>query len=100
MRLMVLVMPFMGIQMMLRTLFQSLGRSVEALILSLGRQGLFFIPALVILSRLFGETGFMLSMPAADLLTTILAVVLMIFLRKKLRLMQNEIKLEHPGLVV
>jgi Na+-driven multidrug efflux pump len=97
MRLMVLVMPFIGVQMMLRTLFQSLGRSVEALILSLGRQGLFFIPALLILSRLFGETGFMLSMPTADLLTTLLAIVLMIFLRKKLRLMQNEIKEAHVG---
>ena len=90
MRLMVIAMPFMGVQLIFRTLFQSIGHSIEALILTLGRQGLFFIPAMLIFSTLWGETGFMLSMPSADMLTTVLAALLFVFLRKRLRLKQEE----------
>lgn len=89
-RIMLISMPFLGTQMILRTLFQSIGHSIEALILTLGRQGLFFIPALLLLSRLWGLNGFMSAMPAADIFTTMLSVLLMVLFRKRLHLRQNE----------
>jgi putative MATE family efflux protein len=87
-RIMVVAMPFMGIQMVLRTLFQSIGHSIAALVLTLGRQGLFFIPALFIFSALWGLNGFMCAIPFSDILTTVLAVLLMLRLRKKLQSME------------
>jgi putative MATE family efflux protein len=90
MRAMTLAMPFVGVQMILRTLFQSIGRPIESLVLSLGRQGLFFIPALLIFSKLWGLTGFIYSMPFADLLTALLAVALFFIMRKKLPNVSDE----------
>jgi putative MATE family efflux protein len=90
MRAMVVSMPFFGVQMILMIMFQSLGRSVESLIISLGRQGIFFIPALIIFSKVWGLTGFMYSMPFADILTTILSVILFFAMRKKLPRLSDE----------
>ena len=89
-RVMAAAMPFLGIQMILRTLFQSIGYSIAALVLTLGRQGIFLIPSLLLMSHLWGLTGYMAAMPTADILTTLLAVVLVIFVRKKLKLLRDE----------
>ena len=90
MRIMAIALPFIGPQMILRTLFQALGKSIEALVLSLGRQGLFFIPAILILSKLYGENGFMLAVPITDIFTTVLAALLLLFMRKHLRSGQTQ----------
>jgi putative MATE family efflux protein len=84
MRLKVLAMPFMGVLMLFRTCYQAIGHSIQALILSIGRQGLFFVPVLFLFSRIWGETGFMTAFPATDIFTALLAVALMIPLRKRL----------------
>jgi Na+-driven multidrug efflux pump len=70
--------------MILGTAFQSLGRMVESLIISLGRQGLFFIPALYILSTVWGLDGFVFAQTTADIATTLLSLTLFIIMRKKL----------------
>ncbi len=84
MRMMAIVMPLIGPQFIMRTLFQSIGRPIEALALSIGRQGLFFIPAVLLLSKFFGETGFMLAIPFSDFFTTALAAILLLFIWRKL----------------
>ncbi|MPW25539.1 MATE family efflux transporter [Alkalibaculum sp. M08DMB] len=89
MRVFVLGMPFIGIQMILMIMFQSLGRSVESLVLSLGRQGFFFIPALIIFSNLWGFDGFIFALPFADIATSLLSISLFIILRKKLHLSRD-----------
>ncbi len=48
--------PFLGYQMIYTGLFQALGKSKEAALLSVARQGLFFIPALLLLPSAF-ESG-------------------------------------------
>ncbi|MPW25536.1 hypothetical protein GC105_07015 [Alkalibaculum sp. M08DMB] len=82
-------MPFIGIQMILMIMFQSLGRSVESFVLSLGRQGFFFIPALIIFSNLWGFDGFIFALPFADIATSLLSISLFIILRKKLHLSRD-----------
>lgn len=79
-----LSMPILGVQMILMVMFQSLGKALESLIISVGRQGLFFIPALYIFSATWGFHGFVFALPAADIATTILSVVLFIMMRRKL----------------
>ncbi|MDR0554520.1 MAG: MATE family efflux transporter [Treponema sp.] len=65
---------FLGVQVTLTTTFQALGRGTAAMFVSLGRQLLFYVPALYILNALFGFRGFIFALPAADVLTALLAV--------------------------
>ena len=71
-----LVFPFFGYQIIRMTLFLALGKAKEGFILSLGRQGIFLIPLILILPKLFGLNGVIYSQPIADLLTVLLTVFL------------------------
>ena len=55
-----------GIQIPAGIFFQAIGKSVKSAILSLSRQVLFLIPAMLILGKLFGLQGFLYSGPVAD----------------------------------
>jgi Na+-driven multidrug efflux pump len=55
--------------------FQSIGRAVPAMLLSLARQFIFYLPALVLLARLFGVEGFWFAIPVSDLLATAASVI-------------------------
>jgi putative MATE family efflux protein len=68
--------PFVGSQITLMTSFQSFGKSVQAMVITLGRQFLFYLPLLYLLNHLSGFTGFIWAQPAADILTTGIALLL------------------------
>jgi putative MATE family efflux protein len=72
MRIMLSTMLFVGPTMMFITAFQGLSQGTMALVLSLLRQFLFFIPLLFLLRHLFGLTGVWISMPASDVLSVAL----------------------------
>jgi putative MATE family efflux protein len=84
-----IIFPFYGFQMVYLALFLALGRGKEGGILSIARQGLFFIPAILILPRLFGIEGVIWAQPAADLLTVTLTAVFSLGLRKRLKAMKT-----------
>ena len=58
-------------------LFQSVGKSVRATFLSCCRQGIFFIPLILVLPRVWGLAGVQYSQPIADLLSFFVAVPFM-----------------------
>jgi len=62
-----------GPTIMFITTFQGLGKGNDAMVLSLARQFLFFIPAMYILANLMGLTGIWLSMPISDILGALTA---------------------------
>jgi putative MATE family efflux protein len=66
-----------GIQMVATNFFQSVGKVNKAIFLSLTRQVLFLIPLLLILPRYMGENGVWYSIPIADFISGILAIVLL-----------------------
>jgi putative MATE family efflux protein len=68
--------PFVGSQITLMVTFQSFGKSVQAMVITLGRQFLFYIPLLYLLNYLLGFNGFIWAQPAADILTTGIALAL------------------------
>lgn len=84
-RLLSLLLPTLGFQTAYATLFQALGKGKEALVLSISRQGLFLIPAAIILPKVFGLTGIMLAQPVADILTLALTSIVVIRLNKTLK---------------
>lgn len=63
--------PIIAIQLIGSAYFQAIGKAVPALLLTLTRQGFFFIPLIFILPHYFGELGVWLSFPVADVLSTI-----------------------------
>ena len=66
-----------GVQMVATNFFQSINKVNKAIFLSLTRQVLFLIPLLLILPRFMGEDGVWYSIPIADLISGILAVIML-----------------------
>ncbi len=75
--------PIISIQLIGAAYFQAIGKAVPALLLTLTRQGFFFLPLVLILPIYFGEIGVWISFPIADLLSTIVTAY---FLNKEVRL--------------
>jgi len=63
--------PIIGIQLIGSAYYQAIGKAIPALLLTLTRQGFFFIPLVLILPKFFGEIGVWISFPIADTLSTV-----------------------------
>ena len=68
-RLQLATLPLWGFITMSNMFTQSIGYGVRATIISSARQGIFLIPALLILPRLFGLLGIQIAQPISDLAT-------------------------------
>ena len=73
-----------GIQIPAGIFFQAIGKSIKSAILSLARQVLFLIPAMIILGKMFGLQGVLYSGPVADGLAFSIAVILLVLELRKL----------------
>ncbi len=71
MRWVFLAIPIIAIQLIGSAYFQAIGKATPALLLTLTRQGFFFVPLILILPNFFGELGVWISFPIADVLSTI-----------------------------
>jgi len=67
-----LMLPLVGFQVISANYFQAVGKPKHALFLSLSRQLLILIPAVMILPRWLGLDGVWTAIPAADLLSSVL----------------------------
>jgi Na+-driven multidrug efflux pump len=63
--------PIIAVQLIGAAYFQAIGKAVPALLLTLTRQGFFFIPLILTLPFIFGEIGVWTSFAIADVLATI-----------------------------
>ncbi|WP_100610402.1 MATE family efflux transporter [Confluentibacter lentus] len=63
--------PIIAVQLIGAAYFQAIGKATPALLLTLTRQGFFFIPLILILPNFFGELGVWMSFPISDVLSTI-----------------------------
>ena len=73
--------PIIAIQLIGAAYFQAVGKAIPALLLTLTRQGFFFIPLILILPIYFGEIGVWISFPISDVLST---VVTAYFLKREI----------------
>ena len=89
-RLQLLTMPFQAWVIMVNMLTQSIGYGFRASLVAMGRQGLFLIPALLIFPKLFGILGLQMAQPIADMLTFVLATVIVSGILKELREMKEK----------
>ncbi len=75
--------PVLGLMFLSINSMQALNRPLPATILSLCRQGLFFIPFLFILNHLFGLNGISYTQAVSDYLAIVIALVMLITSVKK-----------------
>lgn len=85
MRIYLFMMPIIGFQIISSNYFQSIGKANISIFLSLLRQVLLLIPALIILPKFLGLTGVWLAGPVSDLLSAIITGVIFFLSVKKLK---------------
>ncbi len=80
-----IALPFLGYSTYVNQLYQSLGFVKGATVLASCRQGIFFLPLILILPRVLQLDGILLTQPIADLLTFLVSIPFNIyFLRRVL----------------
>lgn len=74
--------PVIGIMFVLNFAFQGMGKGIQTFILSVGRQGLVYIPLLFILNKLVGLDGIIWAQASADFVCVVMSIIMFIFVMK------------------
>ena len=70
-------------------MLQNLGKSLRATVLAISRQGIMFMPLILILPRFFGLTGALVAQPVSDFLSFLIGVPLVVSQVRELRALQK-----------
>ena len=92
-RIMVIMFPVIGAQIVFATYFQATGKGMPSLLLSILREVILFIPLLLFFSSFLGLDGIWISRPVSDLLAFMVTFILI-----KRELKRQGIPL-HPALL-
>lgn len=84
-RLLVMMLPIVGFNIVAGNFFQHIGKPKRAIILSVSRQLLFIVPLLFLLPPVFDVDGVWYAIPIADFASTVLAAVLLWLQLRKLK---------------
>ena len=68
-RLLLITSPFIGAVLVFTTIFQSAGKAMGALVMSISRQGIVFAVVIILLAGIFGYNGVIAAQPVVDILT-------------------------------
>lgn len=74
-RLQCITLPTFGYTMMANMMMQTTAQAFKASFLALARQGLFFLPLILVLPGLFGLFGIQIAQPIADAITLIITII-------------------------
>ncbi|NMA96487.1 MAG: MATE family efflux transporter [Clostridiales bacterium] len=85
-----MVLPLHSFSIITNMTFQSLGFGLKATLSSSARQGIFFIPGILILPKLFGLTGIEITQALADALTFVLCLFLAISILRDLKAQETQ----------
>ena len=77
------VIPFMAFSTFVNQLYQCLGFAKQATVLASSRQGIFYVPFILILPALLGLTGVQLAQPMSDFCTFFLCIPFQIWFFRK-----------------
>jgi Na+-driven multidrug efflux pump len=81
--------PFGAMMIMVNMMTQTMGKTLEASIIALTRQGLFLIPSLFLLSPLLGLNGVQMASPISELASLTIVIPVMIKTLKALKVKDN-----------
>ena len=88
--------PLLATTVMINMMLQSIGKGVKASITASARNGLFFIPAILILPPVFGLTGVETAQAVADVCAVCLAIPLAASELRKMKQTGNDLNIEKP----
>ncbi|NLZ54969.1 MAG: MATE family efflux transporter [Thermoanaerobacteraceae bacterium] len=85
--------PLSSWVVMTNMLLQTIGKAVGATTIAMSRQGLFFLPAILILPRKIGLLGVQISQPIADICSFLIALPIGLSVIKELNLQQEQLQM-------
>ena len=94
MRLQIISFPVMAWVVMSNMMLQTMGKVVSATVLAIARNGLAFIPAVLILPLIFELNGVMYAQPVADVIAFIISIPVTIVVLKSLATADKSLKTE------
>lgn len=100
MRLCLMMLPIVGFQIVSASYFQAVGKPKQAMLLSLSRQVLLLIPAVLILPCFFGLDGVWVAIPTADLGSSLWTGTWLILELRHLRRREARAVAEEPRVAV
>ena len=77
-------MTFMSVTLISTCVCQAVGNAGGAFILSISRQGVIYVLALLVMSNIFGYTGVLISQACSDVVTALIAISIMLKIMKKI----------------
>ena len=77
-------------------LFLVMGKAVEGCILGACRQGICFVPVILILPAIWGLSGVLYAQPIADIITAIVTAVMAVRLHRELRIAETHVSVSTP----
>ena len=80
-----MTLPLLAVIVITNMMLQSIGKGLKASIASSARNGIFFIPAIIILPRLFGLTGVEIAQSVADVFSAVLVIPLAVSELRKMK---------------
>ena len=83
-QLIVLAFPLIGVQIIVAGLYQSLGKALPSLFLSLLRQVVMLLPLIILLPPIYGINGIWIAFPISDVLAFLVTTYMMFGLMKKM----------------
>ncbi len=81
--------PLLCIIFLTMNVFQAMGKAIPSLILSIARQGIVYIPLIILLNSLFREVGLVWAQPVADYLCIGIGIVMFFLILKRERLQET-----------
>lgn len=93
-RLQCAFLPLFSFVCLANMMLQTMGIAGRATLLAVARQGLFFIPAVLILERTVGLLGVQIAQPVSDVLSLILAIPLTLSVLRELKCQEKEQKVK------
>jgi len=84
--------PIVGLQILGSIYFQAVGKAGTSLVLSLLRQFIILIPTVLILPTLFKLDGIWMSFPVADLISSVVTSIALVFELRRLTAQHSEAK--------
>lgn len=88
--------PFIGILFLCINTIQGMGKAIPSLILTICRQGLIFIPLIIVLNKVVGLNGVIYAQSVADYCSIVIALVICMGIFKSLEGQERETR-EQPG---
>ncbi len=77
-----------GIMFIINFAFQGMGKGIQSLILAVGRQGLVYLPVLIVMDKAVGLEGLIWAQPTADFVCIVVSIMMFAVTMKKLKKQQ------------